>query len=281
MNKLTIDSRGKINLAIDVIGKRKNGYHDVAMILQEVNLADRISLTLRCDGNITVDSDMPSLPNTEDNLAFRAAKLFFERLGRYDGVDIFLEKHIPVGAGMAGGSADAAGVLKGLNLLYGSPFSTEKLMELGTSLGADVPFCILGGCALAEGIGEILTSLPMPPALKCVIAKPEPSVSTRWVYENLDFTKKPDRLNVSAVAEGIKNGNLAAICNHAGNILETVTIPAYPVVGWLKEAFSSAGAVLTLMSGSGSAVFGLFESAEAAKQGVELAGQYADEIFIL
>lgn len=281
MNKLTIDARGKINLAIDVIGKRENGYHDVAMILKEVNLADRISLSLRNDGKITVDSDMPSLPNTEDNLAFRAAKLFFERLGRHDGVDIFLEKHIPVGAGMAGGSADAAGVLKGLNLLYGSPFSTEKLMELGTSLGADVPFCILGGCALAEGIGEILTPLPMPPALKCVIAKPEPSVSTRWVYENLDFTKKPDRLNVSAVAEGIRNGNLAAICNNAGNILETVTIPAYPVVGWLKEAFSSAGAVLSLMSGSGSAVFGLFETTDAAKHGAELAGQYANEIFVL
>ncbi len=281
MNKLTIDARGKINLAIDVIGKRENGYHDVEMILKEVNLADRITLSLRSDGNIYVDSDMPSLPNTEDNLAVRAANLFFQRLGIHDGVDIFLEKHIPIGAGMAGGSADAAGVLKGLNLLYGSPFSIEKLMELGTLLGADVPFCILGGCALAEGIGEQLTPLPMPPELKCVIAKPEPSVSTRWVYENLDYTQKPEFLNVSAVAEGIRNGNLAAICKNAGNILETVTIPAYPVVGWLKEAFASAGAVLSLMSGSGSAVFGLFESSDAAKYGAELAGQYADEIFLL
>lgn len=281
MNKITIEARGKINLAIDVTNKRENGYHDVEMILQEVNLADRISLTLRRDGKILVDSDNPSIPNTEDNLAVRATKLFLTRLGRSEGVDIFLEKRIPVGAGMGGGSADAAGVLKGLNAMFGAPFSTKQLMEMGTSLGADVPFCVLGGCALAEGIGEILTPLPMPPALKCVIAKPEPSVSTKWVYENLDYTKKPEHLSVSAVVEGIRSGNLATICQNAGNILENVTIPTYPVVGWIKEAFSNAGAVLSLMSGSGSAVFGLFRTAEDAAQGAELAKQYADDIFVL
>ena len=281
MNKITIEARGKINLAIDVTNKRENGYHDVEMILQEVNLADRISLTLRQDGKILVDSDNSSIPNTEDNLAVRAAKLFLTRLGRSEGVDIFLEKRIPVGAGMGGGSADAAGVLKGLNAMFGAPFSTKQLMEMGTALGADVPFCVLGGCALAEGIGEILTPLPMPPALKCVIAKPEPSVSTKWVYENLDYTKKPEHLSVSAVAEGIRNGDLATICQNAGNILENVTIPTYPVVGWIKEAFANAGAVLSLMSGSGSAVFGLFRTAEDAAHGAELAKQYADDIFIL
>lgn len=281
MNKITIEARGKINLAIDVIGKRENGYHDVEMILQEVNLADRISLTLRNDDKILVDSNIPSLPNTEDNLAVRAARMFFTRLGQSDGVEIFLEKRIPIGAGMGGGSADAAGVLKGLNILYGSPFSTEQLMEIGKNLGADVPFCVLGGCALAEGVGEILTPLPMPPRLKCVIAKPEPSVSTRWVYENLDFTQKPDQLNVSAVAEGIRRGDLVAICKNAGNILENVTIPTYPVVGWIKEAFLNAGAALSLMSGSGSAVFALFSDEESAMRGAELAGQYTDQIFVL
>lgn len=281
MNQISIEARGKINLAIDVIGKRENGYHDVEMILQEVKLADRISLNLRNDGKILVDSNIPSLPKTEDNLAVRAAKRFFEQLGHTDGVEIFLEKRIPIGAGMGGGSADASGVLKGLNLLYGSPFSIEKLMEMGTALGADVPFCILGGCALAEGIGEILTPLPMPPKLNCVIAKPTPSVSTRWVYENLDFTKKPSQLHVPAVADALRKGDLAAICKNAGNILETVTIPAYPVVGWLKDAFLQAGAVLSLMSGSGSAVFGLFLSQEDANLGGELAKQYTDEVFLL
>ena len=233
MNRLTMECRAKINLAIDVTGKRENGYHDVAMVLQEVGLADRLTLELRKDGRILVTSDLPALPLNEDNLAFQAAQAFFERLGRDDGVDIHIEKRIPMGAGMAGGSADAAGVLKGLNAMFGQPFETERLIEIGAGLGADVPFCILGGCALAQGIGEVLTPLPMPPALKCVVAKPEPMVSTKWVYENLDYTRKPDNLSVPGVVEGIRNGDLAAICQNAANILESVTIPAYPVVGWL------------------------------------------------
>lgn len=281
MNKLTLEARGKINLAIDVTGKRENGYHDVEMILQEVPLADRITLSLRPDGKILSDSNIPSLPNTEDNLAVRAAKIFMHRLGRSEGVDILLEKRIPIGAGMGGGSADAAGVLKGLNALFGNPFTTEKLMEMGASLGADVPFCVLGGCALATGIGEVLTPLPMPPKLHCIIAKPEPSVSTRWVYEALDATPNLPHPNVSAVADGIRKGSLAEIRRHAGNILESVTIPAFPVVGWIKQAFSDSGAVLSLMSGSGSAVFGLFENANDANKTAEAAKQYANDIFIL
>ena len=281
MNRLTMECRAKINLAIDVTGKRENGYHDVAMVLQEVGLADRLTLELRKDGRILVTSDLPALPLNEDNLAFQAAQAFFERLGRDDGVDIHIEKRIPMGAGMAGGSADAAGVLKGLNAMFGQPFETERLIEIGAGLGADVPFCILGGCALAQGIGEVLTPLPMPPALKCVVAKPEPMVSTKWVYENLDYTRKPDNLSVPGVVEGIRNGDLAAICQNAANILESVTIPAYPVVGWLKQAFTEAGAVLSLMSGSGSAVFGLFRSPEEAAAGAEQARRYADEIFEL
>ncbi len=281
MNKLILECRAKINLSIDVIGKRANGYHDVEMILQEVPLADKLTLNLRQDGEIHITSDSPTLPLNQDNLAWKAAEAFFERLGRNDGVDIHIEKRIPVGAGMAGGSADGAGVLKGLNAMYGNPFEKKKLMEIGVGLGADVPFCILGGCALAEGIGEKLTPLPMPPMLKCVIAKPEPMVSTKWVYENLDYTKKPDGLSVSSVAEGIKNGDMFAICHNAGNILENVTIPAYPVVGWLKETFAESGAVLTLMSGSGSAVFGLFRSAEEALKGAKQAEQFANDIFVL
>ena len=281
MNKLTLEARGKINLAIDVTGKRENGYHDVAIILQEISLADRISLSLNNNGTFAVNSDMKGLPINEDNLAIRAAMTFMKRLGRSEGVDIVLEKRIPVGAGLGGGSADAAGVLKGLNALYGFPFSTETLQEMATPLGADVPFCVLGGCALAEGIGEILTPLPMPPKHHCVIAKPEPSVSTRWVYENLDYIKKPDGLHVPSVVEAIRAGDMAGICKNAGNILESVTIPTYPVVGWLKESMEQAGSILSLMSGSGSAVLGLFETLEDAMWGVEEAKRYTEQIYIV
>ncbi len=282
MEKLTLECRGKINLAIDVTGKRENGYHDVEMILQEISLADRLTLSLRQDGKIQITTDSPEIPTGEGNLAYRAADAFFTRLGRNEGVDIHIEKRIPMGAGLGGGSADAAGVLKGLNAMFGKPFPIETLMELGGSLGADVPFCVMGGCAMATGIGEELTPLPMPPkGLRCVIAKPDPFVSTKWVYENLDYTKKPEGLNVSAVAEGIRKGDLFQICRSAENILETVTIPAYPVVGWLKEGFQEAGAVLSLMSGSGSAVFGLFESEEAAQKGAEQAKRYTEQVYLV
>ena len=281
MNRLSLECRAKINLAIDVIGKRPNGYHDVDMIMQEVNHADKIMLSLRNDGKIIVETDMPSLPVNEDNLAYKAARAFFERLGRNDGVDIFIEKRIPIGAGMGGGSADAAGVLKGLNVIFGKPFNNDKLIEIGTKLGADIPFCILGGCARAEGIGEILTPLPMPPVLKCVIAKPEPFVSTRWVYENLDLSKRPENLNIDMVIEGIETNDISLICKNSANILESVTIPKYPVVGWIKQAFYDSGAILSLMSGSGSAVFGLFGNEEDALKGVGNARQFADDIFVM
>ena len=281
MNRLSLECRAKINLAIDVIGKRPNGYHDVDMIMQEVNHADKIMLSLRNDGKIIVETDMPSLPVNEDNLAYKAARAFFERLGRNDGVDIFIEKRIPIGAGMGGGSADAAGVLKGLNVIFGKPFNNDKLIEIGTKLGADIPFCILGGCARAEGIGEILTPLPMPPVLKCVIAKPEPFVSTRWVYENLDLSKRPENLNIDMVIEGIETNDISLICKNSANILESVTIPKYPVVGWIKQAFYDSGAILSLMSGSGSAVIGLFGNEEDALKGVGNARQFADDIFVM
>lgn len=281
MNKLSLECRAKINLAIDVTGKRSDGYHNVDMIMQEVPLADKIVMSLRNDGKIIIETDMIGLPVNEDNLAYRAAKAFFERLGRNDGVDIFIEKRIPMGAGMGGGSADAAGVLKGLNIIYGKPFNTDKLIEIATKIGADVPFCIMGGCAHAEGIGEILTPLPTPPVLKCVIAKPEPFVSTRWVYENLDLSKRPENLNIDRVIEGIKTNDISLICKNCANILESVTIPKYPVVGWIKQSFYESGAILSLMSGSGSAVFGLFRNEEEALKGVENAKQYSDDIFMM
>lgn len=280
MEKLTLECRAKINLAIDVLGKREDGYHDVEMILKEIALSDRMTLTLRTDGKIVISSDSAALPLGESNLAYRAARLFFDHLGRTEGVEIHIEKRIPMGAGLGGGSADAAGVLKGLNAMFGNPFNIDTLMQLGARIGADVPFCVLGGCAKATGIGEILTPLPMPPVLYCVIAKPEPSVSTKWVYENLDLSKRPDGLNVSAVAEGIQNGDLSAICQNAANILETVTIPAYPIVGWIKEAFLESGAVLSLMSGSGSAVFGLFTTPQEAKDGATQVKQYTNAVFM-
>ena len=281
MDRLTLETSAKINLSIDVTGKRENGYHDVKLIFQEINLSDRISLSLQSNSGISVKSESPQIPTGEKSLAYRAARAFLDELGCDDGLQIEIVQRVPTGAGLGGGSADAAGVLNGLNALYGNPFPQDTLLKIGVKLGADIPFCIMGGCAVAEGIGEKLTPLPMPPKLHCVLAKPEASVSTKWVYEKFDTLRDLVHPEVDRVVDGIRNNDLYSICRHAGNILESVTVPAYPVVGWLKDAFQKAGAVLSLMSGSGSAVFGLFETLKDAKAAAEQAKPFADKIFIV
>lgn len=256
-NKIKLNCKAKINLGIDVIGKRENGYHDVRMVMMQVDMSDIVTVSLRDDGviNISGDSDMPL---GADNLAYRTARAFLDEVGSPFGADIRIEKRIPMGAGMAGGSADAAGVIDGLNELLASPLSLADKMELGCRYGADIPFCIHGGCVLAEGIGEILTPLPDPPEFKYEIMKPNVSVSTKWVYERLDYTKKPDGLDIDGIVSGIRNANLDEMISHMGNILETVTIPAYPIVAEYKARLMEKGARIAMMSGSGTSVFGIF-----------------------
>ncbi len=280
MKSVTLECSAKINLAIDVLGVRPNGYHDVEMIMLSVPLYDTVTVEVGDGEGVSVTCDIPELCG-DDNLAVRAAKKFMSAIGESFKVSIDIKKRIPMGAGMAGGSADAAGVLKGLNTLMGSKLSLEELKEIGTSLGADIPFCVQGGCVLAEGIGEMLTDLGEAPDVFYVIAKPTQSVSTKWVYENLDHTQKPKDLCVKAVAEGVRQGDIDMIIKNAGNILENVTIPAYPVVGEYKELMYKNGAMLSLMSGSGSAVFGMFESYDKAATCAGKFSEYTDEVYLV
>lgn len=261
---IEVKCMAKINLAIDVIGKRPNGYHDVRMVMQQVDIYDTVRIVLRSDGEITLDSNDKNMPCDDTNLAYKAAKLYLETTGIENGCDIYIEKRIPMGAGMAGGSSDAAGVINGLNTIFSDRLKLDERLKLGEKLGADVPFCIHGGCVLAEGIGEILTVLPEPPKVYYLIAKPKQSVSTKWVYEHLDFNKKPENLNIDKLILAIKKGDLESMYKNMGNVLESATMPICEDIKVYKNKLIRLGADYSLMSGSGSAVFGMFKDKETA-----------------
>lgn len=270
MDNISLNCNAKINLSLDVVGKRNNGYHNVELIFLEIDLSDKVNVSLRDDGIINLACSDVSLPSDERNIAYKAASLFFAEYGKNYGANITIEKNIPHGAGLAGGSADAAGVLKALNLLLAKPFSQEKLMKIGVKLGADVPFCIMGGCAVAEGIGEILTSIPKPVGLHYVLVKPDESISTAYVYQHLDMTKKPKNLNVKKVAEAIKANDKNELYKNSGNIMEEVTASKVPIINDIKFMLVENGAGKALMSGSGTTVFGIFESYETAQKASEV-----------
>lgn len=264
MDEYRIKAYAKINLALDVVGKLPNGYHEVKMIMQSIALCDELTLEKAPEG-ITVTTDSQELSCGEDNLVYKAAKLMFDTYGIQDGVHIHLQKTIPIAAGMAGGSTDAAAAMKGISRLFDLEVPLPRLMELGVSIGADVPYCILGGTALAEGIGEKLTPLTPAPDFYILVAKPDISVSTKYVYENLDaasITRHPD---VRGMAMAIESGSLQGLLDRMGNVLETVTIPAYPIIDSIKRRMRELGAVNSLMSGSGPTVFGIFLSEQAAE----------------
>ena len=278
---ITLKANAKINLSLDVLRRRENGYHDVELIFNEISLSDTVTVSLRDDKKIVLTCDDLTLPTDERNIAYRSAEVFFKESKLNGGADIDIKKRIPHGAGLAGGSADAAAVLKALNSLTGNPFSQEKLMEIGVSLGADVPFCIMGGSALAEGIGEILTPLPHLEGITYVLAKPEESISTKWVYENLNLNERPENLCVQAVAEGIRRGDLEMIFKNAGNIMESVTAQKVPVINDIKRCFIENGAEISLMSGSGTTTFGVFKDAEKAEKAAQEVRKYTDEVYIV
>jgi len=281
LNSLTLNCNAKINLALDVISKRPDGYHDVELIFNEIPVFDTVTVSLRDDGKITLSCSDKTVPIGEDALSYRGAVAFFKATGLSLGADISIINNIPNGAGLAGASTDVAGVLKALNRLTGNPLSLEELMKIGGMLGADVPFCIMGGCALAEGIGEILTPLPLPPKLYYVIAKPKESVSTAWVYQNLSLDNRPEDLCVPAVAEGIRKGDLEMIVKNTGNILEAVTAKAIPVIYDIKHLFTQHGAIISMMSGSGTSVFGAFEEKASAIDAAEAVKIFTDKIYIV
>ena len=296
MIELKVKAFAKINLSLDVTGVRPNGYHDVSMIMQTVGLCDELILRKNFseenasapeEFKIEIEAlpgdpdgdnyiDISRLSFGEDNLIYKAAKLFFaecEKKGKVlnkpnencSGVGILIQKNIPLSAGLAGGSTDAAATLRGLNTLFEAGFSQKELCSIAEKIGADVPFCVMGGTMLSEGIGEILTTLPPAPDCYVLIAKPDNGLSTKYVYDNLkmDSLKHPD---TEAVVDAIVRNDLKDLCENMGNVLETVAIPELPMIAAMKTTMRSMGAVGSLMSGSGSAVFGLFADEAKAKK---------------
>ena len=269
MKEIAVKALAKINLGLDVVRKREDGYHEVKMVMQTIHLFDRLEMKKTQADEITITTNLTFLPTNENNLVYKAAKLLKDEFSIKDGIHVKLHKHIPVAAVMAGGSTDAAAVLYGMNSMFELGLSKGELMQRGVKIGADVPYCIMRGTALAEGIGEKLTALP--PMVKCpvLIAKPQISVSTKFVYENLKLNEGIVHPDIDTLVSDIEAKDLPKIAADMGNILETVTIPNYPVIAQIKDLMKEQGALNAMMSGSGPTVFGLFDTEETAVRAYE------------
>ena len=259
----------KVNLGLDVVRRREDGYHDVKMIMQTIQIYDRLDMEVTEEPGIHLTTNLDFIPTNENNLVYKAAKLLMDRFDVKKGVKIHLEKVIPVAAGMAGGSSDAAATLVGVNQLFELGLSNEELMEVGVKIGADVPYCVMRGTALAEGIGEILTPLAPMPDCYILIGKPDVGVSTPFVYKNLRLNDKTWHPDIDGMVQALKDGDLYGITDRMGNVLETVTIPAFPQIQPIKDHMMANGAVNALMSGSGPTVFGIFDDEAKAQAAFE------------
>lgn len=265
----------KINLGLDVVRKREDGYHEVRMIMQTINMYDQLDMEIQDDPGIVIRTNLPYVPTNENNLVYKAAKLLMDEFDIKKGVSVDLQKMIPVAAGMAGGSSDAAAAMVGVNRLFGLGLSMQDLMQRGVKIGADVPYCIMRGTALAEGIGEKLKALPPIPKCYVLIGKPGISVSTKFVYENLHANELENHPPIDEMLECIQWQNLYKMADLMENVLETVTIPNYPIIEQIKNHMKEHGALNALMSGSGPTVFGLFDDkkiAEAACESLRASG---------
>jgi 4-diphosphocytidyl-2C-methyl-D-erythritol kinase len=269
MDSLWINAPAKINLGLDVIRRREDGYHEVQMIMQSIRLFDRLTLAKSKNPGINLTTNLGFLPVNEDNLVYKSAKLLMDEFNIDTGVSIQLDKRIPVAAGMAGGSTDAASCLLAMNRLFNLKLSDQQLMERGVTLGADIPYCIMKGTALSEGIGEILSPLPEAPDCYVLIAKPGFHVSTKFVYSNLKLDEQTDHPDIDHMIECIQENNLRDLCDSMANILETVTIPEHPEIADIKKTMLEQGALGSLMSGSGPTVFGIFDDPNKAKAAKE------------
>lgn len=287
IDEIYLKAYGKINLALDVLRRRDDGYHDVRMVMQTVGIYDGIEISKTNTGKIEVETNLFYLPTDENNIVYKAAKLLFDEFNIKSGIKILLKKFIPVAAGMAGGSADAATVMFGINKMFDLKLSNNELMERGVKIGADVPYCLMRGTALSEGIGEKLTKLPN--MIKCpiLIAKPPISVSTKYVYENLNLAEVNNHPDIDGMVEAITKKDLDGVASRLSNVLETVTAKAYPIIDEIKNVMMEENAINALMSGSGPTVFGLFrneEDAYRAKERIKTQGYtkqaYVTEFFL-
>lgn len=255
----------KINLGLDVIRRREDGYHDVRMIMQTIQMYDQLEMEKKGSKGIALTANLSYIPVNENNLVYKAAKLLMDQYQIQEGVSIHLNKFIPVAAGMAGGSSDAAAALVGMNKLFRLGMSKEELMKVGVKIGADVPYCIMRGTALSEGIGEKLTALPSLPACYILIGKPGVSVSTKFVYTNLKLDEKTKHPDIDGMLDALQRQDLYGITDRMENVLESATVPAYPVIQEIKDHMKAHGALNALMSGSGPTVFGIFDDKKKAE----------------
>lgn len=257
----------KLNISLDIVGKRPDGYHDMVMVMQSVSLCDELCIRLNDTGELSAVSDLHFIPNDERNLAVRAARQFLDAAGEPgQGVEISMKKHIPVGAGMAGGSADAAAVLRGMNRLYGGRFSTAELETIAAGIGSDVAFCVAGGTALAQGRGELLSRLPDMPECYFVICKPGFSISTPELFRSIDSAPLRHHPDTAGILDSLDRGELEGICRRLYNVFEDVSDRRIKTVGEIKSRLLDCGAAGAVMTGTGSAVFGIFTDAATARK---------------
>ncbi|MBM7573145.1 4-diphosphocytidyl-2-C-methyl-D-erythritol kinase [Aquibacillus albus] len=270
----------KINLSLDVLFKRPDHYHEVEMVMTTVDLADRIELVEIKEDQIIIESENRFVPNDERNLAYRAASLIKHKLKINQGVKISIEKNIPVAAGLAGGSSDAAATLRGLNRLWSLALTTEELAELGAKIGSDVSFCVYNSTALAKGRGECITELPAPPSCWVVLAKPQMGVSTQHIYQKL-MLEKINHPNTTAMVEAIKQGDYKQMCQNIGNVLESVTLGIHPEVNQIKRLMEQSGADAVLMSGSGPTVFSMVKQESKAYRIYNSLRGFCNEVYVV
>lgn len=267
---LQLKAYAKVNLGLDVVRRREDGYHEVRMIMQTIRLFDRITIERNNSGNITLSTNLPYLPVNENNLVYKAIDIMRQKYHIRDGIHVDLYKRIPVAAGMAGGSTDAAAAFVGMNQMFELGVSQETLMEYAVGLGADIPFCIMRGTALSEGIGEVLTPLPPMPPCWFLVVKPTFSMSTKYVYENLTLNEHTSHPDIDAMVLALAKGQLSDLTDLMGNVLEQVTQQHYPAIGKIKDCMKENGALNALMSGSGSTVFGIYTKKEDAEKALEV-----------
>lgn len=265
MKKIVLKAYGKVNLGLDVVRRRDDGYHEVRMVMQTVGLFDRLELRKTSGDSIKLSANLKFLPVNEQNLVYQAIAAVKDKYSLKCGVEAYLEKRIPIAAGMAGGSSNCAAALRGMDQLFDLGIGERELCEIGAGLGADVPYCVIGGTALAEGIGEKLTKLPPMPDCHILIAKPGISVSTKTVYENLNVPGLDPHPDIDGMVSAIESQDLNGITKRMENVLETVTVPRYPVIDEIKSFLLEQGAENALMSGSGPTVFGIFVSEDKAR----------------
>ncbi len=278
INEIEKKAYAKLNIALDVIRKRQDGYHDMKMIMQTINLFDIIKIKKNDNKIITLNSNANITENIESNLVYKAAKLVLEECGLLGtvGLDIYIEKNIPMGAGMAGGSADCATTIVCLNELLDLNWSTEKMIDLGKKLGSDVPYCLVGGTKLVEGVGDIISLLPNHPQTWVLVAKPKKSISTKLIFENLNLESKKEVPDFEQLTLAIENSDVKNIAKNFCNIFEEVTIPFCEEIQEIKDIMNENGAINSLMTGTGSTVFGYFESEDSAKKCADILRQKSD-----